>query len=87
MNEYKRQENAFRIINTCFTYGAKLQRNPMSENEKKKFKLEEKRELERFDSYKLAWFLKHKKAQSIGGYVVGDKNPFVLGWDEIIKKK
>jgi len=40
-------------------------------------------EEKRFAMYKRAWYLKNKKARSIGGYTVEDKNPFVLDWDEM----
>ena len=42
--EKKRLENAFDIIGTSFTYGAKLKRNPMSDEERRQRIIAEKLE-------------------------------------------
>ena len=31
--------------------------------------------------------MRKRKAQSIGGYIVGDRNPFILDWDKMIATK
>jgi hypothetical protein len=85
--EKKKMDRAFEIISKSFTYGSKLQRNPMSLAEEEKLQEAERAEYERFQVYKRAWFLKHRKSQSIGGYNINDKNEFILDWDEIMEKK
>lgn len=85
--EHLRMLNAFEIIAKSFTHGAKLKRNPMSDEERARLRALEEEEQARFDVYKRAWDFKGGKAQSVGGYTVGDKTPFVLDWDEMIKRK
>lgn len=82
--EDKRSENAFDIIYTSFAYGAKLKRNPISDEERKLTKQLKDEEEARFDVYKRAWYLRCKKSKSIGGTCVPEKGAFILNWDERI---
>ncbi len=88
--EREKLKRAFEIIDKSFTYGVKLKRDPMSEEEKLRLIQAELVIIDRFDLYKRAHLLKHKKSKSIAGDMAFDKNPFVLDWDEAIalrKKK
>ena len=85
--EHLRMLNAFEIIARSFTHGARLKRNPMSDEERAKLRALEEEEQERFTIYKRAWDFKQRKANSIGGYIVGDKTPFVLDWEERARRK
>ena len=76
-----------KVVEKSFTYGTRLQRNPMSQEEKLALLEEDRKEVVRFESYKRAYYLKKYKANSISGYVVGDKNQFLLDWDEMIQAK
>lgn len=87
MYEKTKLDNAQNIIDKSFTYGAKLQRNPMTNAEKDQLAAEEREEDQRYELYKRAWFLRKKKALSIGGYITTDKNEFMLDWDEMVAKK
>ena len=85
--ERLRMLNAFEIIAQSFTHGCSLKRNPMSDEERARLRALEEEELARFDVYSRAWGYRHRKGNSIGGYIVGDKTPFVLDWDEMIRRK
>ena len=71
--EDKRSENAFDIIHTSFTYGAKLKRNPISDDERRRTKELNDEEEQRFGVYKRAWYLRCKKSKSIGGTCIPEK--------------
>ena len=82
--EKKRIDNAFKIIEQSFVYGAKLKRNPISDEERLIVAKLRKQEELRFEIYKRAWFYKNRKSKSIGGNPPDGKRPFVLDWHEMI---
>ena len=85
--ERKKLDHAKEIIDKSFTYGAKLQRNPISNKEKELQDERDREETERFELFKRAWFLRKRKATSIGSYITTDKNEFDIDWDEMVAKK
>jgi len=75
-------DQAFEIIEASFTHGAKIQRDPISEEEAKRKELEDLQEEQQFAMFKRAWCLRYKKRPSISGYILEDKHPFDIDWTE-----